>query len=134
MRPYIGDGHDITFYVEGRTGLYPPCRFRGRLMGHHQSAAVLQQAKDDAKNEDKIFAAAIADRIVGCSYLDEESKEWKPLDDHNGNKLPINAETIGGLAYFLFCRLRDIVLGMLPADIDPATCEAAKTPEQDEKN
>lgn len=132
MRPYIGDGQETTFYIKAEPGKYPACRFSGRPMAYHQTAAVLHQTEVDKSHSNSIFAAAIAERIVGASY--EDGGIWKPLDDHSGNKLPISAATIGGLQFDLFCKLRDIVLGLASADSDPDSGQTAKTPGDNEKN
>lgn len=135
MRPYIGDGHDQTFYLAGEPGLYPACRFNGRLMAHHEAAAVITAAKDAGEGTlegSKLYAEAMASRLRGWSY--EDNGQWKPFDDHDGNKLPITAQTIGGLQLGLFGKLRNVLLGITPADVDPATGQAAKTPEANEKN
>ena len=133
MRPYIGDGHDLTFYIKGEAGLYPPCRFNGRLMGHHQAATVLRESETNKEKSDEIFASAMAERLTGWAYQDDGGP-WKPFDDNNGNKLAITTQSVGGIAFGLFCRLRDIMLGVAAADVDPTTGEAAKTPDANEKN
>lgn len=127
MRPYIGDGYDQTFYVKGESGLYPPVRFNGRLMAHHQAAATIREAGDgNTEAADKVFAAAMADRITGIAYNDDG--QWKPLDDHGGNKLPMTAATMAGLSFGLFCRIRDIIVGLSPADADPEKGETKQPP------
>lgn len=133
MRPYIGDGHDLTFYIAGEAGLYPACRFNCRLMAHHQTAALLRAVEAQPDKADELFAKAIAERLTGWSYEAEPGK-WRPLDDAEGNKLAITPANVGGLAFNLFVRVRDVVIGLKPADADPATGQAAKTPEQNEKN
>jgi hypothetical protein len=132
MRPFIGDGHDSTFYIKGEAGLYPACKFSGRLMAHHQAAAVLRDSEADKAKSDTVFSKAIAERLTGWAY--EDGGQWKPFDDNDGNKLAVNAANVGGLAFNLFNRLRDVILGIQPADVDPATCIAAKTPSESEKN
>lgn len=133
MRPYIGDGHDSTFYIAGEDGLYPNCRFNGRLMGGHQTAAILRETTDKPTDADTIFAKAISSRLTGWSYQGD-SGQWRPFDDHDGGKLEVNVRNVGGLQFNLLCKLRDIVLGIQPADVDPATGTAAKTPDENEKN
>lgn len=133
MRPYVGDGHDLTFFVKGEPGLYPDCRFAGRLMAYHEAAPVLMQTSEKPDEAHSVFAEAIARKLTGWSYKDDAG-QWRPFDKANGDRLEITPANVGGLSFNLFCRLRDIVLGVGKADTDPESKQAAKTPGENEKN
>jgi len=134
MRPYIGDGYNQTFFIRGEDGLYPPCRFSGRRMGHHQAAGVMREANAEPNKADEIYAAAIAERLTGWSYQ-ADSGQWRKFDDDGGAPINIAPQTVGGLVYNLFCRLRDIILGIAASDDDPDNGgKQPPTPEADAKN
>jgi len=143
MKPYIGDGYDEVFFIKGEPGLYPDCRINGRKMAGFQATAVVKEAatiEGGAEAESQFYCEKIAGRIRGWTYLDTDDLDTngkpkeKPFDDLEGNKLPVNAKSLGGLAPKLLWRIRDIILGTAVSDKDPRTGAQTQTNEADEKN
>lgn len=135
MKAFIGDGYDRTFYIKGEPWSHENVRIRGRMMAGFQSTALVKEgnATDGIDAEMQIYAERIAARITGWQYQDDKG-QWKKFDDQNGDPLPINAKSLGGLAPKLFWRIRDIIMGSEPSDVDPDSGEQVKTDGDDEKN
>lgn len=137
MKGFVGDGHDRVFYIDAVEGLYERCRIHGRQMAYFQATAVAQDAamirvKEGGEKEVQHWLEKVVARISAWEYFDGNA--WKPFDDDQGVRLPVNDKSLGQLAPGLGGRIRGIIAGEQLADPDPETSEAAPAASESAKN
>lgn len=113
---YINDGYTEEGFIAAVPGLHGELRFKYRpfLVEEEFVLSTAAEKMDPAKGH-RAYVSAIAARLV----------EWS-LADRNGKTVEIAAASVGKLCIPLWYRLKTIMRGLGPLDIDPSATDQQK--------
>lgn len=114
LSPFIGDGYDESATIAAMPGKWSEVRINYRCYTADEESEVYAQAKlFPNRSQVAHFAGLMATKIVGWDIKDRE-----------GNKVPIEADTIKRLSPLFYDILLQYLNGTLPSDQRRAHLEA----------